>query len=106
MPHKGPVGNIIHQLIGGLKAAMGYTGNRTIAEMQQNCQFVRITGAGLQGEPRPRHRDHPGIAELPAGYVTRTSLRAPRSNLVPTWPPAAGDCRVALRAPRNDDIRA
>jgi len=48
VPHKGPVGNIIHQLIGGLKAAMGYTGNRTIAEMQQNCQFVRITDAGLR----------------------------------------------------------
>jgi IMP dehydrogenase len=48
VPHKGPVGNIIHQLIGGLKAAMGYTGNRTIQEMQQNCQFVRITGAGLR----------------------------------------------------------
>ncbi|HYM72659.1 MAG TPA: IMP dehydrogenase [Stellaceae bacterium] len=48
VPHKGPVGNIIHQLIGGLKAAMGYTGNRTIAEMQQNCNFVRITGAGLR----------------------------------------------------------
>jgi len=48
VPHKGPVGSIIHQLIGGLKAAMGYTGNRTIAEMQQNCQFVRITGAGLR----------------------------------------------------------
>jgi IMP dehydrogenase len=46
--HKGPVGNIIHQLIGGLKAAMGYTGNRTIAEMQQNCTFVRITAAGLR----------------------------------------------------------
>jgi IMP dehydrogenase len=48
VPHKGPVGHIIHQLIGGLRAAMGYTGNRTIAEMQQNCQFVRITGAGLR----------------------------------------------------------
>ena len=35
VPHKGPVGNIIHQLVGGLRAAMGYTGNRTIAEMQQ-----------------------------------------------------------------------
>ena len=46
--HKGPVGSIIHQLIGGLKAAMGYTGNRTIAEMQRNCTFVRITGAGLR----------------------------------------------------------
>jgi IMP dehydrogenase len=48
VPHKGPVGNIIHQLIGGLKAAMGYTGNRTIAEMHTNCRFVRITGSGLR----------------------------------------------------------
>jgi IMP dehydrogenase len=48
VPHKGPVGNIIHQLVGGLRAAMGYTGNRTIAEMQRNCQFVRITSAGLR----------------------------------------------------------
>ena len=48
VPHKGPVGNVVHQLIGGLKAAMGYTGNRTIAEMQKNCKFVRITAAGLR----------------------------------------------------------
>jgi IMP dehydrogenase len=48
VPHKGPVGSIVHQLIGGLRAAMGYTGNRTIAEMQKNCTFVRITGAGLR----------------------------------------------------------
>ena len=48
VPHKGPAGNIVHQLIGGLRAAMGYTGNRTIAEMQKNCTFVRITGAGLR----------------------------------------------------------
>jgi IMP dehydrogenase len=46
--HKGPVASIIHQLIGGLRAAMGYTGNRTIAEMQKNCTFVRITNAGLR----------------------------------------------------------
>jgi len=48
VPHKGPVGNIIHQLIGGLRAAMGYTGNRTIEEMQRNCTFVRITPSGLR----------------------------------------------------------
>jgi IMP dehydrogenase len=48
VPHKGPVGNIIYQLIGGLRAAMGYTGNRTIVEMQNNCTFVRITNAGLR----------------------------------------------------------
>ena len=48
VPHKGPVGNIIHQLIGGLRAAMGYTGNRTIEEMQKNCTLVRITPSGLR----------------------------------------------------------
>ncbi len=48
VPFKGPVSGVVHQLVGGLKAAMGYTGNRTIAEMQKNCKFVRITGAGLR----------------------------------------------------------
>ena len=48
VPHKGPVGNVVHQLVGGLKAAMGYTGNKTIPEMQKNCNFVRITSAGLR----------------------------------------------------------
>jgi IMP dehydrogenase len=48
VPHKGPIGAVIHQLIGGLKAAMGYTGNRTIAEMQRKCEFLRITAAGLR----------------------------------------------------------
>jgi len=48
VPFKGPVSGVIHQLIGGLKAAMGYTGNGTIAEMQKNCEFVRITSAGLR----------------------------------------------------------
>jgi IMP dehydrogenase len=48
VPHKGPVGAIVHQLVGGLRAAMGYTGNRTIAEMQRNCRFVRVTAAGLR----------------------------------------------------------
>jgi IMP dehydrogenase len=48
VPHNGPVGNIVYQLIGGLRAAMGYTGNRTIREMQKNCTFVRITNSGLR----------------------------------------------------------
>ena len=46
--YKGPVGAVLHQLVGGVRAAMGYTGNATIAEMQQNCRFRRITGAGLR----------------------------------------------------------
>ncbi len=48
VPYKGPVANVVHQLVGGLKAAMGYTGNRTIAEMQKNCEFLKITSAGLR----------------------------------------------------------
>src|SRR5229473_663498 len=48
VPYKGPVGNIIHQLVGGLKAAMGYTGNATIGDLQTNRQFLRITGSGLR----------------------------------------------------------
>jgi len=48
VPYKGPVGNIIHQLVGGLKAAMGYTGNGNIKAMQGNCRFLRITGSGLR----------------------------------------------------------
>jgi IMP dehydrogenase len=48
VPYKGSVATVIHQLVGGLRAAMGYTGNRTIAEMQKNASFVRITSAGLR----------------------------------------------------------
>ncbi|WP_425405086.1 IMP dehydrogenase [Hwanghaeella sp.] len=48
VPYKGPVAEVLHQLMGGLRAAMGYTGNGTIAEMQQNCVFREITGAGLR----------------------------------------------------------
>lgn len=48
VPYKGPVGAIVHQLIGGLKAAMGYTGNGTIAAMNENCRFRRITSAGFR----------------------------------------------------------
>ena len=46
--YKGPVGQVVHQIIGGLRAAMGYTGCRTIEEFHKKAQFVRITGAGLR----------------------------------------------------------
>jgi IMP dehydrogenase len=48
VPYKGGVGNIIHQLVGGLRAAMGYTGSATIRDLQTNRQFLRITGSGLR----------------------------------------------------------
>ncbi|MFL6752182.1 MAG: IMP dehydrogenase [Sphingomicrobium sp.] len=47
VPYKGPARDIIHQLVGGVKAAMGYTGSRTIMELQKRARFVRITNAGL-----------------------------------------------------------
>jgi IMP dehydrogenase len=48
VPYKGHVRDVIHQLVGGVKAAMGYTGAATIAELQKRAQFVRITNAGLR----------------------------------------------------------
>lgn len=48
VPYKGPSSDVIHQLVGGLRAAMGYTGCRTINEMHENAVFRRITGAGLR----------------------------------------------------------
>ncbi|NRB12384.1 MAG: IMP dehydrogenase [Candidatus Thalassarchaeum sp.] len=47
VPARGPVENALYQMIGGLRSSMGYTGNGTIAEMKANCDFVRITNAGL-----------------------------------------------------------
>ena len=48
VPYKGPVSQVIHQLVGGLRAAMGYTGNPDLRSMQRNCVFRRITNAGLR----------------------------------------------------------
>jgi IMP dehydrogenase len=48
VPYKGPLVAIVHQLIGGLRAAMGYTGSRNIQEMRNGPQFVRITSAGMK----------------------------------------------------------
>ncbi len=48
VPYKGAAGAVIHQLVGGLRAAMGYTGAATIADMHARANFVRITGAGLK----------------------------------------------------------
>jgi IMP dehydrogenase len=47
-PYKGPIAPVLHQMVGGLRAAMGYVGAATIAELQAKARFVRITGAGLR----------------------------------------------------------
>lgn len=66
VPFKGPVAGVIHQLIGGLKAAMGYTGNPTIKDMQEHCSFVRITSAGL----RESHAHNISITQEAPNYRT------------------------------------
>ena len=48
VPFKGPAKDVVHQLVGGVKAAMGYTGSATIEDLRTNARFVRITGAGLK----------------------------------------------------------
>jgi IMP dehydrogenase len=47
-PYKGPIAPVLHQMVGGLRAAMGYVGAATIADLQDRARFVRITGAGLR----------------------------------------------------------
>jgi IMP dehydrogenase len=48
VPYRGPLGTIVHQLVGGLRSALGYTGSASIAEFQRNARFLRITNAGLR----------------------------------------------------------
>ncbi|MAI50027.1 MAG: IMP dehydrogenase [Rhodospirillaceae bacterium] len=48
VPYKGPAGAVLHQLIGGLRASMGYTGNVALQDMQQSCNFRRATSAGFR----------------------------------------------------------
>jgi len=48
VPYKGPARDVIHQLVGGIKAAMGYTGSATLDEMRKRARFIRITNAGLR----------------------------------------------------------
>ncbi len=48
VPYKGPMGNIIHQMMGGLRSSMGYTGSASIEDMRQHAKFVKITSAGMK----------------------------------------------------------
>ncbi|MCA1999788.1 MAG: IMP dehydrogenase [Hyphomicrobiales bacterium] len=67
VPYKGPVANVVHQLAGGLKAAMGYVGARTIPELQEKVEFIRITNAGL----RESHAHDVTITRESPNYPTR-----------------------------------
>jgi len=64
VPFKGPLGTVVHQLVGGLKAAMGYTGCATIPEMHKNCKFLRVSAAG----EREGHVHDVAITREPPNY--------------------------------------
>jgi len=68
VPFKGPVGPILHQMVGGLRAAMGYTGAKTLAEFRDKANFIRITGAGL----RESHAHDVTITREAPNYPTPT----------------------------------
>jgi IMP dehydrogenase len=67
VPYKGPLGNVLHQLAGGLRAAMGYVGGRNLKEYREKAQFVRISGAGL----RESHVHDVTITRESPNYPTR-----------------------------------
>ena len=48
VPYKGPLSTVLHQLVGGLRASMGYVGGKTLKDFREKAQFVRISGAGLR----------------------------------------------------------
>jgi IMP dehydrogenase len=67
VPFKGPARDVIHQLVGGVKAAMGYTGSATLKDLRERARFVRITGAGL----RESHVHDVTITREAPNYPTR-----------------------------------
>ena len=70
VPYKGSVVAILFQMVGGLRAAMGYCGCATIEQMREKAEFVEITVGRHPREPRARRADHQGSAELPSGMTT------------------------------------
>ncbi len=69
VPYKGPVSGVLHQLVGGLRAAMGYTGSRSITELHEKAEFIRITNAGL----RESHTHDVTITRESPNYPTHNS---------------------------------
>ncbi|WP_168464393.1 IMP dehydrogenase [Wolbachia endosymbiont of Ctenocephalides felis wCfeT] len=69
VPFKGSASGVIHQLIGGLQASMGYTGNKNIEEMKENCKFIAITASGL----RESHAHDIIITQEAPNYAYQTS---------------------------------
>ena len=89
VPYKGPVANVLHQLVGGLRAAMGYVGAKNLDEFHDKAEFVRISGAGLARKPRARRHHHAREPELSqpklgADDGGAAPIRLPKCALRPT----------------------
>ena len=70
MPYKGPLSETVFQLIGGLRSGMGYCGAHTVADLQANGQFIRITNAGL----RESHPHDISITKEAPNYSVQSGL--------------------------------
>ena len=81
--YRGPLSEFVYQMVGGLKASMGYVGCRTIAEMHQHARFIKVSGATVVGESPARHQDHQGVAQLRARGRGRRRVRR-RAARIPT----------------------
>jgi IMP dehydrogenase len=68
VPYKGPVANVLHQLTGGLRAAMGYVGAATVKEFHDKAEFLRISAAGL----RESHVHDVTVTRESPNYPSRT----------------------------------
>ena len=72
VPYKGPVASVLHQLIGGLRASMGYTGARTLAEFHERAEFIRISTASFRESHVHDVTITREVAQLPARGVGRS----------------------------------
>ena len=75
VPSKGPLSDLVYQLVGGLRTGMGYCGARDIRELQEKARFLRVSLGGPAREPRARRDHHQGSAELPRGVGQTIAFR-------------------------------
>ena len=71
VPYKGPLSDLVYQLVGGLRAGMGYCGARDISELQEKARFLRVSLGRPARKPRARRDHHERSAELPPGVGAR-----------------------------------
>ena len=94
--YKGPAATVLHQLAGGLRAAMGYVGAKDLAELHEKAEFVRISGAGLRESHVHDVTDHAREPELSEPGIARVVDSARRQVL--DMPSNSCSCRCSSRS--------